>query len=108
MDSLPILRWMLAPKYLAAFKPSVPAKIRKSESTPSWFSIQKFAINRFFASYRPGVPWTYVLGNFASQSLPLDDDVRLTIQRTGSKTIDTIQVGPLRFSLLLNVLTISS
>lgn len=47
--------------------------------------------NSFFASYQAsGSTWTYLLGNFAQQSLPLSDQVILEIQRIGSSRTDTI------------------
>jgi len=40
--------------------------------------------NSFFSSYRiTAAGWTYVLGNFAQQSLPLSDSVTLTLIRDG-------------------------
>ncbi|CDO71106.1 hypothetical protein BN946_scf184844.g110 [Trametes cinnabarina] len=47
--------------------------------------------NGFFSSYNTGATgWTYIMGNFAQQSLPLVDSVTLTIQRVNSSTTDTI------------------
>ncbi|KAI0628556.1 hypothetical protein C8Q77DRAFT_1067837 [Trametes polyzona] len=47
--------------------------------------------NSFFASYNSAsTGWTYLLGNFAQQSLPLNDDATLTIQRVNSSRIETI------------------
>ncbi|KXN82588.1 hypothetical protein AN958_02439 [Leucoagaricus sp. SymC.cos] len=40
-----------------------------------------------------GSTWTYLMGNFAQQSLPLDDQVVLQIQRNGSSSIDTITLS---------------
>ncbi|KAF8069164.1 hypothetical protein FPV67DRAFT_1448960 [Lyophyllum atratum] len=56
-------------------------------------SYQSFATrqNSFFSSYAAAAAgWTYSMGNFAQQALPLDDNVILTIQRvnhTGHETI---------------------
>ena len=51
---------------------------------------------RFFSSYqRASSGWNYVFGNFAQQSLPLIDQVILTIQRVNSTTIDTVTVSVL-------------
>ncbi|KAF9051848.1 hypothetical protein BJ165DRAFT_1413781 [Panaeolus papilionaceus] len=47
--------------------------------------------NGFFSSYRrTAAEWSYLLGNFAQQSLPLDDSVVLTIQRPNHLLPDTI------------------
>lgn len=49
--------------------------------------------NVFFSSYqRASSGWNYVFGNFAQQSLPLIDQVILTIQRVNSTTIDTVTI----------------
>ncbi|KAL0959839.1 hypothetical protein HGRIS_011515 [Hohenbuehelia grisea] len=40
--------------------------------------------NSFFSSYqRAASGWNYLMGNFAQQSLPLDDEVKLLVQREG-------------------------
>ncbi|PPQ81939.1 hypothetical protein CVT25_013787 [Psilocybe cyanescens] len=50
----------------------------------------------FFSSYRRVAGgWTYLLGNFAQQSLPLSDNVLLTIQRVNHTVPDTILVRKL-------------
>ncbi|KAI0667292.1 hypothetical protein C8Q78DRAFT_1175982 [Trametes maxima] len=47
--------------------------------------------NSFFSSYNSASSgWTYILGNFAQQSLPLNDYATLTIQRVNSSRIETI------------------
>ncbi|KAI0758411.1 hypothetical protein BD413DRAFT_655923 [Trametes elegans] len=47
--------------------------------------------NGFFASYNSAVTgWTYIMGNFAQQSLPLVDAVTLTVQLTNSSEPQTI------------------
>ncbi|KAH8077074.1 hypothetical protein BXZ70DRAFT_705743 [Cristinia sonorae] len=48
--------------------------------------------NGFFASYNVGADgkMAYSLGNFAQKSLPLDDEVILTIQRSGNISPETI------------------
>ncbi|KAL4261125.1 Secondary metabolite-associated S41A peptidase [Pleurotus pulmonarius] len=49
-------------------------------------SFQSFGTrqNSFFSSYnRAAAGWNYIMGNFAQQSLPLDDNVLLTIVRSG-------------------------
>ncbi|KAL1948805.1 hypothetical protein VTO73DRAFT_10611 [Trametes versicolor] len=47
--------------------------------------------NSFFSSYNSAATgWTYILGNFAQQSLPLNDFATLTIQRVNSSTIETV------------------
>ncbi|KAF9647657.1 hypothetical protein BDM02DRAFT_3097792 [Thelephora ganbajun] len=49
--------------------------------------------NSFFSSYsRAAGGWTYVLGQFASQSLPLSDYVELTILREGKVLPETFTV----------------
>ncbi|KAM5543490.1 hypothetical protein V8D89_002741 [Ganoderma adspersum] len=49
--------------------------------------------NGFFSSYNSGASgWTYSLGQFAQQSLPLSDSVNLTIQRVNSTTIETVTI----------------
>ncbi|EJF59301.1 hypothetical protein DICSQDRAFT_156307 [Dichomitus squalens LYAD-421 SS1] len=49
--------------------------------------------NGYFASYNAGAGgWTYSLGQFAQQSLPLSDSVRLTIQRVNSTKIETVSL----------------
>ncbi|GLB42382.1 putative peptidase family S41 [Lyophyllum shimeji] len=46
--------------------------------------------NSFFASYQAGATgWTYSMGNFAQQSLPLSDNVLLTVQRVNHTLPDT-------------------
>lgn len=51
---------------------------------------------RFFSSYNSAATgWTYILGNFAQQSLPLNDFATLTIQRVNSSTIETVTVSAL-------------
>lgn len=51
--------------------------------------------NGFFASYQTGVSgWTYLLGQFAQQSLPLTDSAKLTIVRQNSTKIETVTVSP--------------
>ncbi|KAH9478415.1 hypothetical protein JR316_0008870 [Psilocybe cubensis] len=45
---------------------------------------------RFFSSYRRVAGgWTYLMGNFAQQSLPLSDSVLLTVQRVNRTIPDT-------------------
>jgi len=39
-----------------------------------------------------GSTWTYLLGNFAQQALPLSDQVTLEVQLVGSSRTDTITV----------------
>ncbi|KAL7277149.1 hypothetical protein ACG7TL_008995 [Trametes sanguinea] len=47
--------------------------------------------NSFFSSYQSGATgWTYIMGNFAQQSLPLVDSVTLAIRRVNSSTTDTV------------------
>ncbi|KAG6819945.1 hypothetical protein H0H93_007151 [Arthromyces matolae] len=47
--------------------------------------------NGFFSSYSlTATGWTYVLGNFAQQALPLSDSVTLTIRRLNQSETDTI------------------
>ncbi|KAG6854488.1 hypothetical protein C0991_006090 [Blastosporella zonata] len=47
--------------------------------------------NGFFSSYSlTSIGWTYLLGNFAQQALPLDDSVELTIQRVNQSIAETI------------------
>ncbi|KAI8972883.1 hypothetical protein BD414DRAFT_448245 [Trametes punicea] len=47
--------------------------------------------NSFFSSYNADTTgWTYIMGNFAQQSLPLVDSATLTIQRVNSSEIETI------------------
>jgi hypothetical protein len=54
----------------------------------------------FFSSYMAGASWTYVMGNFAQQSLPLDDEVVLEIQLNGTSSTDTITVNFSHFLLM--------
>ena len=76
---------------LAPSKGSVPAKIRMLRSGWSFWWIEEYS--RFFASYlASGSTWTYVLGNFAQQALPLSDQVTLEVQLVGSSRTDTITV----------------
>ncbi|PPQ84793.1 hypothetical protein CVT25_007425 [Psilocybe cyanescens] len=52
--------------------------------------------NSFFSSYqRSTTGWTYVMGNFAQQSLPLSDSVTLTIVRV-NHTLPEVVVLPYR------------
>ncbi|RDX51766.1 hypothetical protein OH76DRAFT_1346545 [Lentinus brumalis] len=45
----------------------------------------------FFSSYNAGASgWTYNVGQFAQQSLPLTDSVKLTVQRVNSTKIETV------------------
>ncbi|KAI0659833.1 hypothetical protein C8Q70DRAFT_914914 [Cubamyces menziesii] len=47
--------------------------------------------NSFFSSYNSAsTGWTYIMGNFAQQSLPLVDNATLTIQRVNSNKIETV------------------
>ncbi|KAF9467967.1 hypothetical protein BDZ94DRAFT_1210518 [Collybia nuda] len=47
--------------------------------------------NSFFSSYQIGAAgWTYIMGNFAQQALPLSDDVALIIQRVNNTAIEKI------------------
>ena len=47
--------------------------------------------NSFFSSYQlAATGWNYIMGNFAQQSLPLDDQVVLTIKREGVLLPETI------------------
>lgn len=49
--------------------------------------------SRFFSSYnRASGGWSYIMGNFAQQALPLSDSVILTIIRTGHILPETITV----------------
>lgn len=47
---------------------------------------------RFFSSYNAGDSWAYIMGNFAQQSLPLDDEVDLEIQLNGTSSTVKITV----------------
>ncbi|KDQ08600.1 hypothetical protein BOTBODRAFT_37753 [Botryobasidium botryosum FD-172 SS1] len=47
--------------------------------------------NRFFSSYQAGT-WTYRMGDFASQSLPIKDSVTLIVQPTGQLLPEVITV----------------
>ncbi|KAI0714792.1 hypothetical protein C8Q76DRAFT_728141 [Earliella scabrosa] len=47
--------------------------------------------NGFFASYQAAAAgWTYLMGQFAQQALPLTDSVKLTIVRVNSTKIETV------------------
>ncbi|KAI0821900.1 hypothetical protein BC628DRAFT_1328502 [Trametes gibbosa] len=47
--------------------------------------------NTFFSSYNAAATgWTYSMGNFAQQSLPLNDYATLTIQRVNNSRIETV------------------
>ncbi|KAI0754235.1 hypothetical protein C8Q80DRAFT_1265903 [Daedaleopsis nitida] len=47
--------------------------------------------NGYFASYQAGTAgWTYLMGQFAQQALPLTDTVKLTIVRVNSTKIETL------------------
>ncbi|KAJ3759694.1 hypothetical protein EV360DRAFT_41436 [Lentinula raphanica] len=49
--------------------------------------------NSFFSSYQFGASgWTYIMGDFAQQSLPLNDSVTLVVQRVNESTTDTIEL----------------
>ncbi|KAJ3895302.1 hypothetical protein GG344DRAFT_39083 [Lentinula edodes] len=49
--------------------------------------------NSFFSSYQFGDNgWTYIMGDFAQQSLPLNDSVTLVVQRVNESTTDAIQL----------------
>jgi hypothetical protein len=49
--------------------------------------------NGFFASYnRAASNWSYILGQFAQQSLPLSDSVTLTIKRVNSTKVETVTI----------------
>ncbi|TFK73533.1 hypothetical protein BDN72DRAFT_761661 [Pluteus cervinus] len=49
--------------------------------------------NAFFSSYRRlSEGWTYLLGDFAQKSLPLDDQVELTVIRVNRTSPETITV----------------
>ncbi|KAJ3988804.1 hypothetical protein F5890DRAFT_1490293 [Lentinula detonsa] len=49
--------------------------------------------NSFFSSYQFGANgWTYIMGDFAQQSLPLNDSVTLVVQRVNESTTDTIEL----------------
>lgn len=49
--------------------------------------------NGFFSSYQATASgWTYIMGNFAQQSLPLDDYVFLTVQRTNHLIPEVVRI----------------
>ncbi|KAF8888526.1 hypothetical protein BD779DRAFT_1439887 [Infundibulicybe gibba] len=49
--------------------------------------------NSFFSSYQRGATgWSYIMGNFAQQSLPLSDSVTLTIQRVNQTKRETVVI----------------
>ena len=49
--------------------------------------------SRFFSSYNAAASgWMYSLGQFAQQTLPLTDSVKLTIQRVNTTKIETVTV----------------
>ncbi|KIK68514.1 hypothetical protein GYMLUDRAFT_68368 [Collybiopsis luxurians FD-317 M1] len=48
--------------------------------------------NSFFSSYQFGTGWTYIMGNFAQQSLPMNDSATLIVQRVNESTTDTIEL----------------
>jgi hypothetical protein len=49
--------------------------------------------NGFFASYnRAASSWSYILGQFAQQSLPLSDSATLTIKRVNSTKVETVTI----------------
>ncbi|KAF5360262.1 hypothetical protein D9758_009178 [Tetrapyrgos nigripes] len=54
--------------------------------------------NSFFSSYQQG--WTYLMGDFAQQNLPLSDSATLQVQRVNQSLADTItlpyraRIGP--------------
>ena len=55
-------------------------------------------MRRFFSSYNRGeTGWSYLMGSFAQQSLPLTDSVTLRIQRVNSTRVESVTV---RFRLL--------
>ena len=57
------------------------------------------ASDSFFSSYqRVANGWNYVLGQFASQSLPLSDQVTLTVLREGKDHQDTFTVSDLELA----------
>ena len=48
----------------------------------------------FFASYQlTNSGWSYVKGQFAEQSLPMSDNVTMTVQRTGETAAETFFVS---------------
>ena len=55
-----------------------------------------FDIRSFFSSYiRAHDGWNYLLGQFASRSLPLNDSVTLKVLREGKTQPDTFTVSNL-------------
>ncbi|KAL0959829.1 hypothetical protein HGRIS_011506 [Hohenbuehelia grisea] len=49
--------------------------------------------NTFFSSYqRATTGWSYIMGNFAQQSLPLDDDVTLLLQRVNHTLPEVVKL----------------
>ena len=91
MGKIPTSRLMPMPSLLAASRELVPAKIRALCNGWSIWWIEEYS--RFFASYMAsGSTWTYLLGNFAQQALPLSDQVTLEVQLVGSSRTDTITV----------------
>ncbi|RDB27918.1 Peptidase S41 family protein ustP [Hypsizygus marmoreus] len=49
--------------------------------------------NSFFSSYQiAAAGWTYIMGNFTQQSLPLSDQVTLIIQRVGSTRPEAVTI----------------
>ena len=79
-------------------RPSAPVKMRKFHRSGA--GGRSFANDqliqstiRFFSSYRRlSEGWTYVLGNFVQQPLPLDDQVELTVIRVNQTSPETITV----------------
>jgi hypothetical protein len=92
MADLHMTLWTQTLRLLVPSKASVPGRIRMSKHPRRFHELQQ-KHDRFFSSYQRAVNgWAYIMGDFAQQSLPLNDFAVLTIQRVNQTFPETVIV----------------